>query len=137
MENNAETLTDERRLSEVAAILAAGLVRLRERKKQSKNEITRKIYPPLPSCITDRCINRHHVFHLAIRAAAHPHDRDCHRPRALPPVISGAKPGHEVEYPLAVAILGELTASTILNLFFLPAPYLRYGRRGDAEKQSI
>ncbi len=53
----------------------------------------------------------------------------------LPLVISGAKPGHEVEYPLAVAILGGLTTSTILNLFFLPALYLHYGRRSDAEKQ--
>ena len=52
----------------------------------------------------------------------------------LPLVISGAKPGHEVEYPLAVAILGGLTTSTILNLFFLPALYLRYGRRSEAER---
>lgn len=52
----------------------------------------------------------------------------------LPLVISGAKPGHEVEYPLAVAILGGLATSTILNLFFLPALYLRYGRRSNSER---
>lgn len=52
----------------------------------------------------------------------------------LPLVISGAKPGHEVEYPLAVAILGGLTTSTILNLFFLPTLYLRYGRRSEQER---
>lgn len=53
----------------------------------------------------------------------------------LPLVVSGAKPGHEVEYPLAVAILGGLTTSTILNLFMLPALYLRYGRRSAAERE--
>lgn len=47
----------------------------------------------------------------------------------LPLVISGAKAGHEVEYPLAVVILGGLTTSTCLNLFLLPALYLRYGKR--------
>jgi len=40
MENNAEILTDEQRLGEVAIILAAGLVRLRERKKQSKSALS-------------------------------------------------------------------------------------------------
>lgn len=55
----------------------------------------------------------------------------------LPLVISGAKPGHEVEYPLAVAILGGLTTSTLLNLFLLPALYLRYGRRSEEEKQVL
>jgi CzcA family heavy metal efflux pump len=49
----------------------------------------------------------------------------------LPLIISGAKPGHEVEYPLAVAILGGLSTSTILNLCLLPALYLRFGRRRD------
>lgn len=47
----------------------------------------------------------------------------------LPLVISGAKPGHEVEFPLAVAILGGLATSTVLNLFFLPTLYLHYGQR--------
>ncbi len=55
----------------------------------------------------------------------------------LPLVISGEKPGHEVEYPLAVAILGGLTTSTILNLFFLPVLYLRYGHRSESEKENI
>jgi Cu/Ag efflux pump CusA len=47
----------------------------------------------------------------------------------LPLVISGLKPGHEVEYPLAVVILGGLITSTILNLFLLPALYLKFGKR--------
>jgi CzcA family heavy metal efflux pump len=53
----------------------------------------------------------------------------------LPLVISGQKPGHEVEYPLAVVILGGLVTSTLLNLFFLPPLYLRFGRRNAAERQ--
>lgn len=52
----------------------------------------------------------------------------------LPLVISGAKPGHEVEFPLAVVILGGLTTSTMLNLFLLPSLYLRYGNRSLAER---
>jgi hypothetical protein len=45
----------------------------------------------------------------------------------LPLVASGLKPGHEVEYPLAIVILGGLVTSTLLNLFMLPPLYLRYG----------
>ena len=45
----------------------------------------------------------------------------------LPLVITGQKPGHEIEYPLAVVILGGLVTSTVLNLFLLPALYLRFG----------
>jgi Cu/Ag efflux pump CusA len=47
----------------------------------------------------------------------------------LPIVISGNKPGHEIEHPLAVVILGGLFTSTALNLFLMPALYLRFGRR--------
>jgi CzcA family heavy metal efflux pump len=51
----------------------------------------------------------------------------------LPLVLSGQKPGHEVEYPLAVVILGGLVTSTLLNLFLLPPLYLRFGRRAVTE----
>jgi Cu/Ag efflux pump CusA len=47
----------------------------------------------------------------------------------LPLVASGHRPGHEVEYPLAVVIVGGLVTSTALNLFLLPPLYLRFGRR--------
>ena len=51
----------------------------------------------------------------------------------LPIVVSGNKPGHEIEHPLAVVILGGLVTSTILNLFLMPALYLRFGKsKGDA-----
>jgi Cu/Ag efflux pump CusA len=51
----------------------------------------------------------------------------------LPLVISGHKPGHEIEYPLAVVILGGLFTSTALNLLVMPAVYLRWG--GQREDQ--
>jgi CzcA family heavy metal efflux pump len=46
----------------------------------------------------------------------------------LPIVVGGNKPGHEIEHPLAVVILGGLVTSTILNLFLMPALYLRFGK---------
>ncbi|MBI1349303.1 AcrB/AcrD/AcrF family protein [bacterium] len=46
----------------------------------------------------------------------------------LPLAISGNKPGHEIEYPLAVVIVGGLVTSTFLNLFLLPPLYLIWGR---------
>ncbi len=55
----------------------------------------------------------------------------------LPLVLGGQKPGHEVEYPLAVVILGGLVTSTLLNLFLLPSLYLRFGRRSVAETHGM
>ena len=46
----------------------------------------------------------------------------------VPLVIFGNLPGHEIEYPMAVVILGGLVTSTLLNLFIIPALYLRFGR---------
>ncbi len=45
----------------------------------------------------------------------------------VPLVIAGNQPGHEIEYPLAVVILGGLVTSTTLNLFLMPALYARFG----------
>jgi Cu/Ag efflux pump CusA len=47
----------------------------------------------------------------------------------LPLAMWGDKPGHEIEHPMAIVILGGLISSTVLNLFLMPALYLRYGRR--------
>jgi Cu/Ag efflux pump CusA len=47
----------------------------------------------------------------------------------VPLVIYGDRPGQEIEYPMAVVILGGLATSTLLNLFVLPVLYLRMGRR--------
>jgi Cu/Ag efflux pump CusA len=45
----------------------------------------------------------------------------------LPLVVAGEIPGHEIEYPLAVVVLGGLVTSTLLNLFVVPSLYLRFG----------
>jgi CzcA family heavy metal efflux pump len=53
----------------------------------------------------------------------------------VPLVVLGSRPGHEIEHPLAVVVLGGLVTSTLLNLFVVPSLYLRFGRgwrRGSA-----
>jgi Cu/Ag efflux pump CusA len=45
----------------------------------------------------------------------------------VPLVVLGNRPGQEIEYPLAVVILGGLVTSTLLNLFVVPSLYLRFG----------
>jgi Cu/Ag efflux pump CusA len=40
----------------------------------------------------------------------------------------GEIPGHEIEHPMAVVILGGLITSTLLNLFFVPPLYLRFAK---------
>jgi CzcA family heavy metal efflux pump len=50
----------------------------------------------------------------------------------IPLVVAGEIPGHEIEYPLAIVILGGLVTSTLLNLFVVPSLYLRFGKgRGE------
>ena len=51
----------------------------------------------------------------------------------LPLVIPGSIPGHEIEHPMAVVILGGLVTSTLLILFIVPFLYLRFApRSGEA-----
>ena len=45
----------------------------------------------------------------------------------LPLLIYGDRPGQEIEFPMAVVIMGGLVTSTLLNLFVVPALYLRFG----------
>ena len=48
---------------------------------------------------------------------------------ALVPLLAyGDIPGHEVELPMAVVIVGGLVTSTLLNLFVVPLLYLRFAR---------
>jgi len=48
---------------------------------------------------------------------------------ALVPLVSAGRiPGHEIEYPMAVVILGGLVTSTLLNLFVVPSLYLRFAK---------
>jgi Cu/Ag efflux pump CusA len=46
----------------------------------------------------------------------------------VPLAIAGDLPGHEIEHPMAIVILGGLITSTLLNLFVVPSLYLRFGR---------
>jgi Cu/Ag efflux pump CusA len=50
----------------------------------------------------------------------------------VPLVIAGSIPGHEIEHPLAVVVLGGLVTSTLVNLFIVPSLYLRFGRSEQA-----
>jgi CzcA family heavy metal efflux pump len=46
----------------------------------------------------------------------------------VPLAIAGNLPGHEIEHPMALVILGGLVTSTFRNLFIVPTFYLRIGR---------
>ena len=45
----------------------------------------------------------------------------------LPLIVMGSIPGHEIEHPMAIVILGGLVTSTLLNVFVVPSLYLRFG----------
>jgi Cu/Ag efflux pump CusA len=47
----------------------------------------------------------------------------------VPLLVTGNKPGQEIEYPMAFVILGGLVTSTLLNLLVLPPLFARFGRR--------
>jgi Cu/Ag efflux pump CusA len=47
--------------------------------------------------------------------------------------VAGSIPGHEIEHPMAIVILGGLVTSTLLNLFVVPSLYLRFGSRRRSE----
>jgi CzcA family heavy metal efflux pump len=47
----------------------------------------------------------------------------------VPLLIAGNIPGHEIEHPMAVVILGGLVSSTLLVLFVMPALYLQFGAK--------
>lgn len=42
----------------------------------------------------------------------------------VPLIMGGARPGQEIEMPMAVVILGGLVSSTLLNVFAVPCGYL-------------
>jgi CzcA family heavy metal efflux pump len=47
----------------------------------------------------------------------------------VPLVVAGNTPGHEIEHPMAIVILGGLFTSTLVNLFIVPALYMAVGNR--------
>jgi CzcA family heavy metal efflux pump len=51
----------------------------------------------------------------------------------VPLAVAGSIPGHEIEHPMAIVILGGLITATLLNLFVLPSLYLRFGKGRGAE----
>lgn len=46
----------------------------------------------------------------------------------VPLALGLGSPGHEIEAPMAIAILGGLTTATLLNLGVLPETLIRFGR---------
>jgi Cu/Ag efflux pump CusA len=54
----------------------------------------------------------------------------------VPLVVAGDIPGAEIEYPMAIVILGGLITSTLLNLFVVPSLYLRFGKEKRALPQT-
>ena len=46
----------------------------------------------------------------------------------VPLIIAGNIPGQEIEYPMAIVILGGLITSTLLNLLVVPTLYLHFGK---------
>jgi Cu/Ag efflux pump CusA len=55
----------------------------------------------------------------------------------LPLVLRGSIPGHEIEHPMAVVILGGLVTSTLLTLFIVPILYLRLGAHADKADDAL
>jgi Cu/Ag efflux pump CusA len=51
----------------------------------------------------------------------------------VPLVVAGSIPGHEIEHPMAVVILGGLVTSTLLNLFVMPVLYLKFGKHKNRD----
>src|SRR5918996_248001 len=50
---------------------------------------------------------------------------------------AGDIPGQEIEYPMAIVILGGLGTSTLLNLFDVPSLYLRFAKSRGAGSLSL
>jgi len=49
----------------------------------------------------------------------------------VPLIIGGDIPGQEIEYPMAIVILGGLITATLLNLFVVPSLYWRFAKRRE------
>lgn len=55
----------------------------------------------------------------------------------VPLIVAGNAPGHEIEHPMAIVILGGLISSTLLNLFLMPALYGRYGGADAVRSEAV
>ena len=54
----------------------------------------------------------------------------------VPLLLGGDVPGEEIEYPMAIVIVGGLMSATILNLFVVPVLYLRFAK-SKSERAAI
>ena len=54
----------------------------------------------------------------------------------VPLLLTGDKPGQEIEYPMAIVIMGGLLTATVQNLFVVPSLYLKWGK-SKKEKEAI
>jgi CzcA family heavy metal efflux pump len=54
----------------------------------------------------------------------------------VPLLVAGTIPGHEIEHPMALVIVGGLVTSTLVNLFIVPSLYLRFAKPGRASGRS-
>ncbi len=52
----------------------------------------------------------------------------------LPLVAAGEIPGHEIEFPMALVILGGLVSSTMVNLLVMPLLILWFGEAAEKER---
>jgi Cu/Ag efflux pump CusA len=53
----------------------------------------------------------------------------------IPLVVAGSIPGHEIEHPMALVVLGGLVTSTLMNLFVLPMIYLRFAHSRASRRE--
>ena len=54
----------------------------------------------------------------------------------FPLAREAAKPGPEISGPMAIAVLGGLISSTVLNLLFLPAIAMHFSRPRDCRRDT-
>ena len=69
-------------------------------------------------------------------ARAHPDDGLATGLALVPLAVAGSIPGHEIEHPMAIVILGGLVTSTLLNLFVaaVALPALRQAAHAQAAR---
>lgn len=55
----------------------------------------------------------------------------------IPLVLSGDKPGNEIQSPMAVVVLGGLLTSTLLNIYIMPIIYEWYAKRQSRKEEIV
>ncbi len=52
-------------------------------------------------------------------------------------IIGGNRPGQEIEFPMALVILGGLITSAAMNLLVMPVLYWKFGKKRSPEKNDL